>query len=431
MKGLRCHSMNLIEKILAKASGKREVVAGEIVDAKIDCAMVNEITGHLTIKYFDEVGAKDVWDREKIVIVIDHTVPAATVEAAELHKIVRDFARRHKITAFYDVGRGGIAHQIMVEKGHVVPGSLIVGADSHTCTYGALGAFSTGIGSTEMAAVFINGRLWFKVPKVIKVNVTGEFKEYVMAKDLFLNIAKTLGEDGANYMGIEFCGPAIEGMSVDGRLTLCNMVIEVGAKAGIVPVDQKTLEYLNGRVKDKIKPLKGDEDSAYERVMEVDASSLQPLIACPSSVDNVKPVSEVEGIELDQVFIGSCTNGRLEDLRVAAKILEGKKVNERTRLVIVPASQEVYLSALKEGLIETFIKSGAVVANPTCGACYGGHLGVLASGEVCLSTTNRNFVGRMGSPKSKVYLASPATAAASAIEGKIVDPTSFAKGGRI
>jgi 3-isopropylmalate/(R)-2-methylmalate dehydratase large subunit len=423
--------MNLIEKILAKASGKKEVVAGEIVDAKIDCAMVNEITGHLTIKYFDEVGAKDVWDREKIVIVIDHTVPAATVEAAELHKIVRDFARRHKITAFYDVGRGGIAHQIMVEKGHVVPGSLIVGADSHTCTYGALGAFSTGIGSTEMAAVFINGRLWFKVPKVIKVNVTGEFKEYVMAKDLFLNIAKTLGEDGANYMGIEFCGPAIEGMSVDGRLTLCNMVIEVGAKAGIVPVDQKTLEYLNGRVKDKIKPLKGDEDSAYERVMEVDASSLQPLIACPSSVDNVKPVSEVEGIELDQVFIGSCTNGRLEDLRVAAKILEGKKVNERTRLVIVPASQEVYLSALKEGLIETFIKSGAVVANPTCGACYGGHLGVLASGEVCLSTTNRNFVGRMGSPKSKVYLASPATAAASAIEGKIVDPTSFAKGGRI
>lgn len=431
MKGLRCHSMNLIEKILAKASGKKEVVAGEIVDAKIDCAMVNEITGHLTIKYFDEVGAKDVWDREKIVIVIDHTVPAATVEAAELHKIVRDFARRHKITAFYDVGRGGIAHQIMVEKGHVVPGSLIVGADSHTCTYGALGAFSTGIGSTEMAAVFINGRLWFKVPKVIKVNVTGEFKEYVMAKDLFLNIAKTLGEDGANYMGIEFCGPAIEGMSVDGRLTLCNMVIEVGAKAGIVPVDQKTLEYLNGRVKDKIKPLKGDEDSAYERVMEVDASSLQPLIACPSSVDNVKPVSEVEGIELDQVFIGSCTNGRLEDLRVAAKILEGKKVNERTRLVIVPASQEVYLSALKEGLIETFIKSGAVVANPTCGACYGGHLGVLASGEVCLSTTNRNFVGRMGSPKSKVYLASPATAAASAIEGKIVDPTSFAKGERI
>jgi 3-isopropylmalate/(R)-2-methylmalate dehydratase large subunit len=423
--------MNLIEKILAKASGKKEVVAGEIVDAKIDCAMVNEITGHLTIKYFDEVGAKDVWDREKIVIVIDHTVPAATVEAAELHKIVRDFARRHKITAFYDVGRGGIAHQIMVEKGHVVPGSLIVGADSHTCTYGALGAFSTGIGSTEMAAVFINGRLWFKVPKVIKVNVTGEFKEYVMAKDLFLNIAKTLGEDGANYMGIEFCGPAIEGMSVDGRLTLCNMVIEVGAKAGIVPVDQKTLEYLNGRVKDKIKPLKGDEDSAYERVMEVDASSLQPLIACPSSVDNVKPVSEVEGIELDQVFIGSCTNGRLEDLRVAAKILEGKKVNERTRLVIVPASQEVYLSALKEGLIETFIKSGAVVANPTCGACYGGHLGVLASGEVCLSTTNRNFVGRMGSPKSKVYLASPATAAASAVEGKIVDPTSFAKGGRI
>lgn len=430
MKGLRCQLMNLIEKILAKASGKREVVAGEIVDAKVDCAMVNEITGHLTIKYFNEVGARDVWDRDRIVIVIDHTVPAATVEAAELHKIVREFARRHMIKAFYDVGRGGIAHQIMVEKGHVLPGSLIVGADSHTCTYGALGAFSTGIGSTEMAAVFINGRLWFKVPKAIKVNVAGRFKEYVTAKDLFLSIAKTLGEDGANYMGIEFCGPTIEEMSVDGRLTLCNMVIEVGAKAGIVAADEKTMAYLKGRVNERISPIKGDEDAEYEKVIEVDAGSLQPLVACPSSVDNVKPASEVEGVELDQVFIGSCTNGRLEDLRVAAKILDGKKVNERTRLVIVPASQEVYLSALKEGLIETFVKSGAVVANPTCGACYGGHIGVLASGEVCLSTTNRNFVGRMGSPKSKVYLASPATAAASALEGRIVDPTSFARGER-
>ncbi|MGC8911996.1 MAG: 3-isopropylmalate dehydratase large subunit [Nitrososphaeria archaeon] len=420
--------MNLIEKILAKASDRKEVVAGEIVEARIDYAMVNEITGHLTIKYFNEVGAKKVWDRNRIVIVIDHTIPAATVEAAELHKIVREFARRHEIKAFYDVGRGGIAHQIMVERGHVLPGNVIVGADSHTCTYGALGAFATGIGSTEMASVFINGRLWFRVPKTIKVNVSGKFREYVTAKDLFLNIAQTLGEDGANYMGIEFCGPAIENMSVDGRLTLCNMVVEVGAKAGIVAADEKTLSYLKGRIEGNPTIYESDKESVYERTLEVDASSLTPLVACPNSVSNVKPVQEVEGVEVDQVFIGSCTNGRLEDLRIVAKILKGKKVNERTRLVIVPASQEVYLSALKEGLIETFIMSGAVVANPTCGACYGGHIGVLASGEVCLSTTNRNFVGRMGSPKSKVYLASPATAAASAIEGKIVDPTIFSGG---
>lgn len=417
--------MNVLEKILANSSSKREVVAGEIVEANIDCAMVNEITGHLTIKYLEELGAERVWDPEKIVMVLDHTIPAANVEAAELHKIMRRFAKAHNIRFFYDVGFGGIAHQVMVEKGHVVPGNVIVGADSHTCTYGALGAFATGIGSTEMAAVFVRGKLWFKVPKVIRINVKGNFREYVTAKDLFLNIASMLGENGANYRGLEFRGPTVSDMSISERMTLCNMAIEVGAKTGIVEADDKTLEYLKGRVNKSFQIIKGDNDNSYERSLEIDVTSLQPLIACPSSVANVKPVSEVEGIEVDQVFIGSCTNGRLEDLRIVAKILEGKKVKSGTRLVIVPASQEVYLEALKEGLIETFIASGAIVANSTCGACYGGHIGVLASDEVCVSTTNRNFIGRMGSPKSKVYLASPATAAASAIEGKIKDPTTL------
>ncbi len=417
--------MNVIEKILANASGKREVVPGEIVEANIDCAMVNEITGHLTIKYIQELGVERVWNPDKIVMVIDHTVPAASVEAAELHKIMRRFAKAQNIKYFYDIGFGGIAHQIMVEKGHVVPGNVIVGADSHTCTYGALGAFATGIGSTEMAAVFVKGKLWFKVPKVIRVAVKGSFKEYVTAKDLFLKVAEILGENGANYRGLEFRGPTVESMSVHERMTVCNMAIEVGAKTGIVEADDKTLAYLKGRVNKSFQIIKGDDDNSYERSLEIDVSNLEPLIACPGSVANVKPVSEVEGVEVDQVFIGSCTNGRLEDLKIAAKILKGRKVKEGTRLVIVPASQEVYLEALKEGLIETFISSGAIVANPTCGACYGGHIGVLASDEVCVSTTNRNFVGRMGSPKSKVYLASPATAAASALEGKIKDPTTL------
>ncbi|MCX8188962.1 MAG: 3-isopropylmalate dehydratase large subunit [Nitrososphaeria archaeon] len=417
--------MNIIEKILAKASGKREVVPGEIVEANIDCAMVNEITGHLSIRYLQELGIEKVWDSDKIVMVIDHTVPAASVEAAELHKIMRRFARSQNIKYFYDIGFGGIAHQVMVEKGHVVPGNVIVGADSHTCTYGALGAFATGIGSTEMAAVFIKGKLWFKVPKVIRIYVEGSFKEYVTAKDLFLKIAEILGENGANYRGLEFGGPTVASMNIAERMTICNMAIEVGAKTGIVEADEKTLAYLKYRTNKSFQIIKSDDKNSYERSLEVDVSNLPPLVACPDSVANVKPVSEVEGIEVDQVFIGSCTNGRLEDLKIVAKILKGKKIKNGTRLVIVPASQEVYLEALKEGLIETFISSGAIVANPTCGACYGGHIGVLASDEVCVSTTNRNFIGRMGSPKSKVYLASPATAAASALEGKIKDPTTL------
>jgi 3-isopropylmalate/(R)-2-methylmalate dehydratase large subunit len=416
---------SIIEKILSRASDREQVSPREIIEAKIDCAMVNEITGHLTIKYFHELGAKEVWDRDRIVLILDHTIPAASVEAAELHKIMREFAREQKIKSFYDVGMGGISHQVMIEKGHVKPGDVVVGADSHTCTYGAVGAFSTGIGSTEMAAVFITGRLWFKVPKVIEIKVNGDFRKFVTPKDLFLKVAKILGVSGANYRGLEFKGSTIRDMSIAGRMTVCNMAIEVGAKAGIVEADEKTLEYLKGRTSGSFFIAKSDQDAEYERSLDLSVGDLPPLVACPDAVDNVKPVAEVEGVELDQVFIGSCTNGRMEDLRMAADILKGKKVNDRTRLIIIPASQDVFLDALKEGFVETFLLSGATVANPTCGACYGAHLGVLASGEVCLSTTNRNFIGRMGSPKSKVYLASPATAAASAIKGVITDPTSF------
>ncbi|MCP8320997.1 MAG: 3-isopropylmalate dehydratase large subunit [archaeon] len=416
---------NIIEKILSRASGRERVSPGEIIEANIDCAMVNEITGHLTIKYFHEVGAKEVWDKDRIVMVLDHTIPAASIEAAELHKIMREFAREQKIKAFYDVGKGGVSHQIMIEKGHVKPGDVVVGADSHTCTYGAVGAFSTGIGSTEMTAVFMTGRLWFKVPKVIEIKVNGNFRKFVTPKDLFLNFAKILGVSGANYRGLEFKGSTIRDMSIAGRMTICNMAIEVGAKAGIVEADEKTLEYLRGRVNGPFFIAKSDKDAEYERSLDLSIDDLPPLVSCPDAVDNVKPVAEVEGVELDQVFIGSCTNGRMEDLRLVAEILKGKKVSDRTRLIIIPASQDVFLDALKEGLVETFLLSGATVANPTCGACYGGHLGVLASGEVCLSTTNRNFIGRMGSPKSKVYLASPATAAVSAIKGCVTDPSSF------
>lgn len=417
--------MNIIEKVLSRASNLQQVSPGEIVEANIDFAMVNEITGHLTIKYFKELGAGKVWDARKIVIVLDHTVPASTIEAAELHKIMRGFAREQKIKAFYDVGGGGVSHQIMLEKGHAKPGEAIVGADSHTCTYGAVGAFATGIGSTEMTAVFITGKLWFKVPKVIKINVTGDFKEFVTSKDLFLHVAKTLGVSGATYRGLEYAGPTIEKMSVESRMTICNMAIEVGAKAGIVEPDVKTLDYIKERSKEPFYLMRSDADSIYERDIEVDVRDIPPLVSCPDSVDNVKPISEIGEVELDQVFIGSCTNGRVEDLRLAAEILKGHKVSDRTRLIVIPASQQVYIDCLQQGIIEIFLLADAAVTSPTCGACYGGHLGALAAGETCLSTTNRNFVGRMGSPKSKVFLASPATAAASAIMGKITDPRSL------
>ncbi len=419
--------MNIIEKILANASEKQEVSPGEIVEANIDVAMTHDLTGPLAIKSFREIGAKKVWDRNKVVIILDHLVPASSVISAGLHKIVRNFAEEQNIENFYDVGRGGVCHQIMPEKGHVRPGEVIVGSDSHTCTYGAFGAFATGIGSTEMAAVFATGKLWFRVPEVIKVNVTGKLQELVSAKDLTLHIIGKIGADGAIYKGLEFVGSTIRDMTIDSRMVLSNMAVEMGAKAGLIEPDQKTLDYVQSRTDKPFNPIKSDSDSVYEKIVNVDASELEPQVAIPHSVDNVKPVSEVEDVKVDQAFIGSCTNGRLEDLRIAAQMLKGKKIARGVRLVVIPASQEIFLKAINEGLVKTFMDAGATVGNPNCGPCLGGHMGILAEGEVCISTSNRNFIGRMGSTKSFVYLASPATVAVSAITGKITDPTKTGK----
>ena len=414
--------MNICEKILARTSGKKEVSPGEIVEAKVDMAMVNEITGPLAIEAFHEIGIEKVWDNQRIVMVLDHQIPADSVKSAELHKIMRKFAKEQGIQHFYDVGFGGVCHQVMVEKGHVRPGELIVGADSHTCTYGALGAFGTGIGSTEMAAVFATGRIWLKVPETIKISVTGTFQRFVTAKDLILNVIGQIGADGALYKAIEFNGPTIESLSISERMTLCNMAVEAGAKTGIINPDEKTILYVRNRTREPFKPLTSDFDAEYEKAIEIDVSGLEPQIACPHSVDNVKPAAEVEGTPINQAFIGSCTNGRIEDLRLAAEIIKGKKISSDVRFLVTPASQEVYLQALREGLLETFVEAGACVCNPTCGACFGGHMGLLADGEICISSSNRNFIGRMGSPRAKIYLASPATVAASAIKGEITDP---------
>jgi len=414
--------VNICEKILARTSGKKEVSPGEIVEAKVDMAMVNEITGPLAIEAFHEIGIEKVWDNQRIVMVLDHQIPADSVKSAELHKIMRKFAKEQEIQHFYDVGFGGVCHQVMVEKGHVRPGELIVGADSHTCTYGALGAFGTGIGSTEMAAVFATGRIWLKVPETIKISVTGTFQRFVTAKDLILNVIGQIGADGALYKAIEFNGPTIESLSISERMTLCNMAVEAGAKTGIINPDEKTILYVRNRTREPFKPLTSDFDAEYEKTIEIDVSGLEPQIACPHSVDNVKSASEVEGTPINQAFIGSCTNGRIEDLRLAAEIIKGRKISNGVRFLVTPASQEVYLQALREGLLETFVEAGACVCNPTCGACFGGHMGLLADGETCISSSNRNFIGRMGSPKAKIYLASPATVAASAIKGEITDP---------
>ncbi|MEM2779405.1 MAG: 3-isopropylmalate dehydratase large subunit [Candidatus Bathyarchaeia archaeon] len=414
--------MNISEKILARASNRKEVSPGEIVEANVDVAMVNDITGPLTVETFYKIGVKKVWDNRRIVIVLDHQVPADSVKSAEIHKIMRKFAKEQGIRYFYDVGFGGVCHQVMVEKGHVRPGELIVGADSHTCTYGALGAFGTGIGSTEMAAVFAMGKIWLKVPETIKFNVNGEFQKFVSAKDLILSIIGHIGADGANYKAMEFDGPVIKNMNISDRLTICNMAVEAGAKTAIINPDRKVITYVKDRAGRQIKPLKSDANAKYAKVIDLDISSLEPQVACPSSVGNVKPVSEVEGTPIDQAFIGSCTNGRIEDLRMAARIVEGKKVKDGVRFIVTPASHEVYLQALKEGVLETLAEAGACICNPTCGACFGGHMGLLAEGETCISSSNRNFTGRMGSPKAKIYLASPATVAASALKGEIADP---------
>jgi 3-isopropylmalate/(R)-2-methylmalate dehydratase large subunit len=413
--------MNITEKILAKASGKKVVHPGEIVDANVDMVMTHDLCGPLAVEAFKQIGVSKVWDNKKVVVILDHQVPAESVKAAELHKTMRQFVKEQNLK-FYDVGRGGICHQVMPEQGHVVPGNIIVGTDSHTCTYGAFGAFATGIGSTEAAATFATGKIWFKVPPTIKVNVQGKFQKYIAPKDLILNIIGTLSVDGAIYKAAEFTGPTIKAMSIAGRMTICNMAVEMGAKNGIISPDETTTEYLANKVKSMpdIKTLQSDKDAEYERTIEFDVSKMEPQVACPSSVDNVKPISEVGDIPIDQAFIGSCTNGRLEDLRIAAQIMKGKKVKDGVRALIIPASQEVWKQANDEGLLQIFTETGAIVCGSACGPCLGGHIGLLAAGETCVSTSNRNFIGRMGSPKASVYLASPATVAASAIAGKIV-----------
>ncbi len=418
--------MNITEKILAKASGKKSVAPGEIVDANVDALMIHDLTGPLAVESFKKIGAEKVWDNKKVVVILDHQIPAESVKAAELHKTMRLFAKEQKLQ-IYDVGRGGICHQVMPEQGHVVPGSVIVGADSHTCTYGAFGAFATGIGSTEAAAVMTTGKIWFKVPQAIKIDVSGKFQKYVTPKDLVLNVIGKLGVDGAIYKSTEFTGPTIKAMSIAGRMTICNMAVEMGAKNGIIEPDQATKEFLQDRVKTlpDFAALKSDKDAVYERTMEFDVSKMEPQIACPSSVDNVKPISEVGNIIVDQAFIGSCTNGRLEDLRLAAQIMKGKKVKDGVRALVIPASQEVYKQALAEGLTEIFTNAGAMVCASACGPCLGGHIGLLAAGETCVSSSNRNFIGRMGSTQANVYLASPAVVAASALTGKITNPATL------
>ncbi len=409
----------ITEKILEKASG-RKVEVGELIVANIDFAMAHDGTGPLAIKSFREMGAEKVWDSKKIVLAIDHVAPSASEGTSNLQKLLRNFAFEQNIENFYDVGCG-IGHQLMVEN-HVLPGMLIVGADSHTCTYGALGAFATGIGSTEMAAVFKTGKLWFKVPETVRYNISGNIPANITAKDIILYIAGEVKADGATYKAIDFSGDVVKELSVNGRLTLCNMAVEIGAKTGIVEPDNKTMSYIEAiRGKINFQVVKNDKDAYFEEVYEFDISNLEPQIACPPTVDNVKSVSEIEGLEVDQVFLGSCTNGRVEDLEVAARILKGEKINRKTRMIVVPASRRVYLEALKKGLMEIFVEAGCTVCNPGCGPCVGAHQGVPAEGEIVLSTANRNFVGRMGCDKADIYLCSPITAAASAIKGKIVE----------
>jgi 3-isopropylmalate/(R)-2-methylmalate dehydratase large subunit len=417
--------MNIAEKILAKASGKSFVEPGEIVDAKVDRVMFHDLTGPMTLKAFEEMGGGLVWDPDRIVVIFDHIVPASSIASAENHAKLRRFIENQGIRWFYDVGRGGICHQVMVEKGHVYPGELIIGADSHTCMYGALGAFATGVGATDMAAILLTGRIWLRVPEAIMVKYTGRMPRYLSGKDLVLYTIGRIGADGANYKAVIYSGSVIENLQMDDRLTMSNMAVEMGAKTGIVEPDEITLSYLRGRVDRNFSIVRSDGGAEYSEEYEFDVSSMEPQVACPYRVDNVKPVSEVEGIPVDQAFIGSCTNGRLSDLRVAAKILKGRKVSRGTRLIVIPASQDVYREALREGLIEVLLESGAMICNPTCGPCIGVHLGVLSSGEVCIASINRNFIGRMGSRESKVYLASPATVAASAVEGRIADPRRY------
>lgn len=411
------------QKIIALKAGKVSVKPIEIVDVSPDVVMSHDNTGDIA-STFESIGVKRVLQPSKIVIPLDHCAPAATESYALNHKQIREFVSKQQIQHFYDINTG-ICHQVLPEKGHVLPGTLILGSDSHTTTYGAFGAFATGVGRSEIAAIWATGKLWLMVPRTFKINVNGKFSEGVYAKDLILHIIGDLGADGALYRAVEFCGQAIRDMSIEGRMTLCNMSVEMGAKIGYVEVDEKTIQWLAPRTNEKYDVIKSDPDADFERIINYDVADLEPKIACPHAVDNVRLVREVAGLNIDQAFIGTCTNGKLEDLSIAASILKGKRIARKVRLLILPASREIYINAVRLGIIEELANAGAVILNPGCGPCIGVHEGALAPGEICLSTANRNFKGRMGCNEAEIYLASPATVAASALEGKIADPRRY------
>ena len=413
--------MTLVEKILAAHCGRDSVSPGEFINPRVDLIMANDITAPIAIREFRLIGVDRVFDPAKVVMVADHFVPNKDITSADQAKLMREFCREQGILHF-DVGQMGIEHVLLPEKGLVVPGDIVIGADSHTCTYGALGALATGMGSTDIAAAMATGDIWMKVPTTVKLVYSGTLGEWVGGKDLILHTIGRIGVDGALYAAMEFTGEAIDALPMDGRFTMANMAVEAGGKAGLFRVDSKTLDYVRGRAQRPCAVYEPDDDAEYTQVIEFDISQLEPQVSMPHLPSNARPISEVGEIEIDQAVIGSCTNGRLSDLQLAARILKGRKVHPRVRCIVIPGTQQVYLDALKEGLIETFIEAGAVVSTSTCGPCLGGYMGILAEGERCISTTNRNFVGRMGSPKSEVYLANPAVAAASAITGRISHP---------
>lgn len=414
--------MTMTQKILADHAGLDSVAPGQLIEARLDMVLGNDVTSPVAINEMGKFGKDTIFDKTRISLVMDHFTPNKDIQSAENCKQVREFAKKHSILHYYDVGNMGIEHALLPEKGIVTCGDCIIGADSHTCTYGALGAFSTGVGSTDMAAGMISGKAWFKVPSAIKVVVTGEKSKYISGKDVILDIIGRIGVDGALYRSLEFTGDGIKNLSMDDRLTIANMAIECGAKNGIFPVDDVTLEYVNGRSLRDYKIYEADEDAEYDEEIVVDLSTLKSTVAFPHLPENTKTIDEIPEIKIDQVVIGSCTNGRMEDMRTAASIIKGHKIADGVRTIIIPATQQIYLDCIKEGLTEIFVEAGAIVSTPTCGPCLGGHMGILAKGERAVSTSNRNFVGRMGHTESEIYLASPAVAAASAVKGYIADP---------
>lgn len=415
--------MTMTQKILAAHAGLESVEAGQLIEANLDFVLANDITGPVAIHEVEKLNKKEVFDKDKIALVPDHFTPNKDIKSAKHCKCVREYAKEHHITNYFEVGEMGIEHALLPEKGLIVAGETCIGADSHTCTYGALGAFSTGVGSTDMGAGMITGKAWFKVPSAIKFILTGKMKPWVSGKDVILHIIGKIGVDGALYKSMEFVGDGIANLTMDDRFTIANMAIEAGAKNGIFPVDEQTIAYMKEHSKKEYTIYEADEDAVYDEIYTIDLSMLEATVAFPHLPENTKTVEEAKEVKIDQVVIGSCTNGRIGDLRIAAKVLEGRHVAKGVRTIIFPATQAIYLQAIEEGLIQTFIKAGAVVSTPTCGPCLGGHMGVLAKGERAVSTTNRNFVGRMGHIKSEIYLASPAVAAASAVTGKISQPS--------